>query len=201
MNSRASGRAIGGSPALTLTGETPTATCPRATRPTSASPSSRAITIMSATAPTRRSTGWSAICSARACRCASIRRRSKDAGVRADRRSGQHPRRSRSPAGRNIACRSRIPARGPARPRRVRAQHRPHRQPRHRRPSRGQLGAPSQDRRRRLGPHPVRHLSALIIICSCSSRARARSCAASTTAARSCSPRRNRPRRSCARSG
>ena len=41
-----------------------------------ASPCSRAIIIMSAMAPTRRSTGWSDTCCAKARRCGSIRRRS-----------------------------------------------------------------------------------------------------------------------------
>ena len=62
----------------------------------------------------------------------------------------------------NIGSRPGPDAEGAPRPRRVRPEHRPYLEPRHRRPPRGHLGAAARDRGRRLGPHAVRHLSRLL---------------------------------------
>ena len=91
-------------------------------------------------------------------------------------------------------------ARSP-RPCRVRSEHRPHRQPGHRRPPRGQLGparttSPPSPRSTRAS-RPI----SLIIICRCSSRRRARSCAGCIAAATRSSRRPNRWPRCCAPSG
>ena len=50
----------------------------------------------------------------------------------------------------------------PPRPRGIRSQHRPHLEPGHRRPPRRQLGSPAQHHRHRLDPHPLRNLPGLL---------------------------------------
>ena len=146
MNSRVSWSATGGNPLLHTDRlsfafpRAPAKTLRRWSRATCASPCSRAITIMSATGPTRRSTGWSAICCGRARRSGSIRR---CATIPPFRRPATWStcRRCRSRGGPNIASPRRSAAEVARRPGGVRAQYRPCLEPRRGRPSRGQLGA------------------------------------------------------------
>ena len=148
---------------------------------TSASPCFRAITITCVTAPTRRSTGWSAICCGKASRSAFIRRPS--ISRRSSRRatwSAFRPCRSRG--GPNIGSGSgSMPrfARTSPSLRRTSSISRPG----HRRPPRGQLGAARENSGRGVGPHAVRDLSHLLPPAESSSRSRAVSCAASIAAA------------------
>ena len=160
--------------------ETPTGrACSRAI---SASPSFRAITIMSATAPTRRSTGWSNISFARASMCASIRRR-REPRLSRHRRSGRYPG-DPYPRPLRISPAHLVAGAGEARPRRIQTQRPSHLQPRFRQPPRGELGPAQQGRGSRLGSHAVRDLPGLLPSSSGSSPRCATSFAGSTTGAR-----------------
>ena len=208
MNSRASPRAIGGRPILIaslLAGHRCLCLCRRAvkarrrcSRATSASPCFRAITIMSATAPTRRSTGWSAICCARALK------------VRVYSPTVDKP--AFPPTGDLVACRLGADSRAGANigsptgtVRRASAATSPNS-----RPTSSISPAPtssptarSAGRGRATSRRSPRSTRAskpifLITICSSSSRRCARSCGGSTGAAMRSSRRPNRPRRCCA---
>ena len=200
MNSRASAAAIGGRPTLTPTKITPTARAP-------VKPSDLRVALFSgnynyvrdgANQALNRLVGYLLRQGVEGARLFADGR---EPGLSADRRPGQHARRCRSPAGRNIACRSALPARV----RRDLAEFDP---------NVVHISSPDivghravtwarrqQDRGRRLGPHALRNLPRLLSPAVARAAGRAASCAASITAARWSWRRPNRPRRSFARSG
>ena len=171
MNSRASRRAIGGNPTLTLTEITPTARAGEAERP-----------------PRRPLFGQLQLCARRRQPGAEPARRLSAAAGR--RRCGSIRRPSNEPAfpptGDLVSVPSipipgrseyrlpiALPAPRPPRSRGVQSERRPRLEPGHRRPPRRHLGAAAQDRGRRLGPHALRHLSRLLSSAVRSSRSRA----------------------------
>ena len=174
MNSRASGRAIGGSPNLMLSSRNRhSALCPAF--------AFAAAAVKGMAGAAERPSHCPVLGQLQLC----ARRRQPGAQSpgrlsSAPGRTGPHLIRRQSPILRSSrpADRQRavgpdpVPARisaadradraRPARPCGIRAEHRPHLQPGHRRPPRGQLGPAAQHRRYRFDPHPLRNLPGLL---------------------------------------
>ncbi len=183
MNSRASGRAIGGKPALTLTKK------PLQRR--AVQPSDLRVALFSgnynyvrdgANQALNRLVGYllrQGVARAR------LFADGREPRLPADRRPGRDALRP-DPRPVRISAAHRPAGAGAARPRRIQSERRPRLQPRYRRPPRGELGPAQQDRSSRLGSHAVRDLPCLLPSAVARARGAQRSCAGSTAAARWC---------------